>query len=178
MLKLSFFKFSFRLCFSSPCPLNSMITFWAPSRTIMCPWGFALFCWTQSMKDQSLAGWQRRITNQEENHCGTTWIYRRASHLFTITSCFHQTSTRYAKWWITFFFQGGGELSLLGVQSWCWSCKHLIPDVQCKQTLYLSIHFPWSSHFPQVGIFPECTAAPLDMRTHCKRTSSVKKHLT
>lgn len=76
------------------------------------------------------------------------------------------------------FFQGGVELPLLGVQSWCWSCKHLIPDVQCKQTLYLSIHFPWSSHFPQVGIFPECTAAPLNMRTHCKRTSSVKKHLT
>ena len=47
------------------------------------------------MNDLSLAGWQRRITNQEGNHCGITWIYRRASHLSTTTFCTRQTNTRY-----------------------------------------------------------------------------------
>lgn len=111
-LKLFFFLFfSCRSCFSSLCPLNSMTTFWAPSHTIMCPWDFAHSSWTRSMNDQSLAGWQKKSTNQEENHCGTTWIYRRARLLFITTSCFHQTSTRYARWWITFFSREGAAIT-------------------------------------------------------------------
>ena len=77
----------------------------------MCPWGFVHFSWTQSMKDRSLAGWLKKTTNQEENHCGTTWIYRRARLLFITTFCFHQTSTRYAKWWITFFSEEGAAIT-------------------------------------------------------------------
>lgn len=143
-LKLLFFLFfSCRSCFSSLCPLNSMTTFWAPSHTIMCPWDFAHSSWTRSMNDQSLAGWQKKTTNREENHCGTTWIYRRARLLFITTSCFHQTSTRYARWWITFF--PGRELPLLEGQSRCWSCKKLIPYAQCEQTLSVCVQFSWIS---------------------------------
>ena len=83
-----------RSCFSFHCPLNLMITSWAPLHITMCQWDSAHFSWIQSMTDMNLAGWRKKIANQEANHYGITLTCIKTDHLCITTSSIHLIAAR------------------------------------------------------------------------------------